>query len=78
MNKKIYNVSSARVARYLYALGFDKESYVAPSGKENWRFQKSQELEEAMSFFYRIRDANRRRLYAEGNINTECVCGADE
>ena len=38
MDKKYYNVSSVRLMRFLYALGFDKESYFDKNGKENWRF----------------------------------------
>ena len=38
MEKKFYNVSSVRLMRFLYALGFQKESYFNYEGKENWRF----------------------------------------
>lgn len=36
-----YNVSSVRLMRFLYALGFEKESYINSKNKENWRFKKS-------------------------------------
>lgn len=60
MNKHFYNVSSARVARFLYALGFDKESYIAPSGKENWRFVWSSNLQRAIDFYHEMRQINGR------------------
>lgn len=60
MNKdNYYNVSSVRLMRYLYSLGFDKESYINKKGKENWRFVKSKELFEALDFFYLMRKKNR-------------------
>lgn len=58
MEQRIYNVSSVRVARFLYALGFDKESYIAPSGKENWRFVWSPELQRAIDFYHEMRRIN--------------------
>ena len=55
MNKQYFNVSSVRLMRFLYALGFDKESYISNSGKENWRFEKSDALQEALDFFFYMR-----------------------
>ena len=34
MEEKIFNVSSVRLMRYLYALGFEKESYMNKNNKE--------------------------------------------
>lgn len=59
MNKKYFNVSSVRLMRFLYALGFDKESYISPSGKENWRFVMTANLQEALNFYYYMRDKNK-------------------
>lgn len=59
MNTKYYNVSSVRLMRFLYALGFNKESYITQNGKENWRFEKSEDLQEALDFFYYMRNKNR-------------------
>lgn len=51
-----YNVSSIRLMRFLYSLGFDKESYINNKGKENWRFIKSPELMECIDFYHKIRN----------------------
>ena len=59
MNNKYYNVSSVRLMRFLYALGFNKESYINSKGKENWRFIKSKNLEESLNFYYYMRDKNK-------------------
>ena len=56
MDNDYYNVSSVRLMRYLYALGFDKESYINNKGKENWRFKKSNELQEALDFYFYMRN----------------------
>lgn len=55
MNKRYYNVSSIRVARFLYSLGFEKESYITNSGKEKWRFEYSDDLLESIDFFKYMR-----------------------
>lgn len=54
-----FNVSSVRMMRFLYSLGFDKESYINPNGKENWRFKKSENLQEALDFFFYMRNKNK-------------------
>jgi hypothetical protein len=54
-----FNVSSVRMMRFLYSLGFDKESYINPKGKENWRFKKSENLQEALDFFFYMRNKNK-------------------
>lgn len=59
MENQIFNVSSVRLMRFLYALGFDKESYINVKGKENWRFKKTSDLEEALNFYYYMRNKNR-------------------
>lgn len=59
MNNKYYNVSSIRLMRFLYALGFDKESYINSKGKENWRFIKNNNLEESLKFYYYMRNKNK-------------------
>lgn len=56
---KYYNVSSIRLMRFLYALGFEKESYINNKQKENWRFIKSDALQEALDFYYYMRNKNR-------------------
>lgn len=59
MNTNYYNVSSVRLMRFLYALGFEKESYFTKQNKENWRFEKSDALQEALDFFFYMRNKNR-------------------
>ena len=58
MNKKYFNVSSVRLMRFLYALGFQKESYISPSGKENWRFENTDDLQESLGFYHYMRNKN--------------------
>lgn len=52
MNK--YKCESIRLCRYLYGLGFDKES-VIENGKEYWLFEKSNELQQSLDFFFCMR-----------------------
>jgi hypothetical protein len=59
MEKKYYNVSSVRMMRFLYALGFDKESYINSSGKENWRFLLDDNLKESIDFYFYMRNKTR-------------------
>ena len=59
MEQRIYNVSTVRLMRFLYSLGFEKESYIAPSGKENWRFVWSDDLGEALDFYHYMRKKNK-------------------
>ena len=59
MEKKYYNVSSVRLMRFLYALGFQKESYLNNNGKENWRFVYDDSLSEALDFHHRMRKRNK-------------------
>lgn len=58
MERRIYNVSSVRLMRFFYALGFEKESYISPSGKENWRFEWSSTLQESLDFYHTMRKNN--------------------
>lgn len=60
MNKKIYNVSSVRLMRFLYSLGFQKESYFNNKGKENWRFVYDDNLSEALNFYHQMRKRNKQ------------------
>ena len=58
MENKYYNVSSVRLMRYLYSLGFNKESYINDKNKENWRFFKSDNLDEEIEFYHYMRNKN--------------------
>lgn len=55
---KKFKCESIRLCRYLYSLGFDKESIIE-NGKEYWLFQKSNELQESLDFFFYMRKKNR-------------------
>lgn len=54
-----YNVSSVRLMRFLYSLGFEKESYINKQNKENWRFIKSDDLQESLDFYFYMRKKHR-------------------
>lgn len=58
LNNDYFNVSSIRLMRFLYSLGFEKESYINVKGKENWRFYKNQNLIEALDFYHYMRNKN--------------------
>ena len=53
MNEK-FKCESIRLSRYLYSLGFDKES-VFVNGSENWLFEKTPELQECLDFYFNFR-----------------------
>lgn len=58
MENNFFNVSSVRMMRFLYSLGFNKESYINSKGKENWRFKYSNNLKEAIDFYFYMRKKN--------------------
>lgn len=62
-----FNVSSVRMMRFLYSLGFDKESYFDKNRKERWRFQKTDNLVEAVEFYKRMRRKLNYRSCTYGN-----------
>ena len=59
MEKKFYNVSSVRLMRFLYALGFQKESYFNNKGNENWRFIYDENLSKSLNFYHQMRQQNK-------------------
>lgn len=44
--------------RFLYALGFRKESYINKQGKENWRFIYDDNLAKSLEFYRQMRNQN--------------------
>lgn len=71
MNKK-YKCDSVRLCRFLYSLGFDKESKYDKDKKEYWLFERSQDLQKSLDFFFSMRkrtkylgvnDANEQKNY---------------
>ena len=54
MNNK-YKCESVRLCRFLYSLGFDKESRFDENRKEYWLFERSQDLQKYLDFFFNMR-----------------------
>lgn len=50
-----YRCESVRLCRFLYGLGFDKESKFDKDGKEYWLFERSDELQNSLDFFFYMR-----------------------
>lgn len=57
MNK--YKVRNKRLSKYLYSLGFDRESIIVDK-VEYWLFDKSNELMESLDFYFYMRKKNRK------------------
>lgn len=51
-------IKNKRLSKYLYSLGFDRE-YIIDNKIEYWLFEKSNELEEALDFYFYMRQKNR-------------------
>ena len=58
MEKK-YKVKNKRLSKYLYSLGFDREYYFDNKNIEYWLFDKSDALQEALDFYFYMREKNR-------------------
>ena len=50
-----YLCESVRLCRFLYSLGFDKESRFNNENKEYWLFERSHELQDSLDFFFSMR-----------------------
>lgn len=44
-----------RLYRFLYSLGFEKESKFDENQKEYWLFERSQDLQKSLDFFFSMR-----------------------
>lgn len=64
-----FTCGSIRLSRYLYSLGFDKESIIV-NGQENWLFDKSPQLQEALDFFFYFREKIKNKGVNENANNT--------
>lgn len=53
MNK--FKCESVRLCRFLYSLGFEKESKIDNYGKEYWLFERSLDLQKSLDFFFSMR-----------------------
>lgn len=58
MNNK-YKCESIRLCRFLYSLGFNKESMIDVNGNEYWLFERSQDLQKSLDFFFSMRKRNK-------------------
>jgi hypothetical protein len=54
MKPDYFTASSVRLMRFLYSLGFEKIS-VVEGDTEVWMFKKSNELQESLDFYFRMR-----------------------
>ena len=58
---KYFKVTSIRLCRFLYSLGFNKMSAFNKNNNENWLFEKSDELQESLDFYFYMRNKNRNK-----------------
>lgn len=59
-----YRCESVRLCRFLYSLGFDKES-VKINNKEIWLFEKSDDLQKSLDFFFFMRKTLKNKRLRE-------------
>lgn len=52
-------IKNKRLSKYLYSLGFDRICYF-DNGKEFWKFKESNELQEALDFYFFMRQKTRK------------------
>lgn len=50
------------MCRFLYSLGFNKESRFDENNKEYWLFERSPELQKALDFFFIMRKKQRENI----------------
>lgn len=55
----MYRVNNKRLSKYLYSLGFYRESRVDNKGVEYWLFEQNDSFQEALNFYFYIRSKNR-------------------
>lgn len=56
-----YKCESVRLCRFLYSLGFDKKSEMDENNKECWIFERSQDLQKSLDFFFSMRKKLRNK-----------------
>lgn len=54
LNNK-FKCESVRLCRFLYSLGFKKESKFDENGNEYWLFERNQDLQKSLDFFFGMR-----------------------
>lgn len=55
-----YKCESVRLCRFLYSLGFDKESRFDENNNEYWLFERSRDLQKSLDFFFSMRRKRNR------------------
>ena len=68
--KNKYRCESVRLCRFLYGLGFDKES-IQYNGQEAWLFEKSDELQQSLDFFFSMRKKLKDKKFKGANEENE-------
>lgn len=59
MNMETIKIKNKRLSKYLYSLGFSRESFYF-DGKEYWVFNKSDDLQESLDFYFYMRTKTRK------------------
>ena len=54
-----YKVKNKRLSKYLYSLGFDRQCFINTENKEYWMYKESNNLYEALDFYFYMRKQNR-------------------
>nr|DAE79308.1 MAG TPA: hypothetical protein [Caudoviricetes sp.] len=57
-----FKCESIRLCRYLYSLGFEKESRFDENKKEYWIFKKTTDLQKALGFFFYMRKKKKENM----------------
>lgn len=52
---EMYKCESVRLCRFLYSLGFDKISKLDKENNEYWLFEKSNDLQKSLDFYFAMR-----------------------
>ena len=60
MNNNFFKCESVRLCRFLYSLGFEKESKFDEKNNEYWIFKRSQDLQKSLDFFFYMRRRKKR------------------
>ena len=70
--KNKYRCESVRLCRFLYGLGFDKES-ITYQGQEAWLFDKSRDLQESLDFYFYMRKKIKDRNFKGANDDGKTI-----
>ena len=59
MQNKTFRANNARLAKYLYSLGFNR-NVEYKNGKETWLFEFSDLLQESLNFYFYMRKKTKK------------------